>query len=352
MKNSLIPTKSMVLIGLFALLLATPTLAKTVEGTITLNVDLSAQPTGKPIRLWLLYPTSDKDQDITHISISGDYATSAVYTDKTFGTPMLYAEWNPGSESRTLTLSFDAKRNEVVRPEWPTQQVPWNSADHGLYLRPTKKAPRTDAVQELADQITEDKTTVLAKARAIYDWTVDHTYRNPETRGCGTGDVCALLKDPGGKCADISSIYIALCRASGIPAREVLGIRMGKKSIQDITTWQHCWAEFYLPGTGWVSVDPADVRKNMLLENLALTDPETEAYRESFFGGVDAYRIQLSRGRDILPNPEPAGGQINYLMYPFAQVGERPLDWLDPEAFKYTIIYTQASKENNRLSKQ
>lgn len=318
-------------------------LAGTVDGTITLKVDLSAHPPQEPLRLWLPYPTSDKDQDITNISVSGNYAASAVYTDKAFGTPMLYAEWNAGSPNRTLTFTFDARRHEVARPAWPTRPIPWNPADHALYLRPTKLAPFTNDIQELADRITADQNGVLNKARAIYDWTVDNTYRNPETRGCGSGDVCALLKDPGGKCADISSIYIALCRAAGVPAREVLGIRMGKKTTQDITTWQHCWAEFFLPGTGWVSVDPADVRKKMLVEDLKLTDAATDAYREYFFGGIDAYRIKLGQGRDILPNPEPAGGSINYLMYPFAQIGEHPLDWLDPEHFKYTIYYTRSA---------
>ena len=320
-----------------------PSRAGAIDGTVTLNVDLCAHPSEEPIRLWLPYPTSDNDQDITNISVSGNYATSAVYTDKAYGTPMLYAEWNAGSKNRTLTFTFDARRNEVVRPKWPDRTVPWNPADHELYLRPTRKAPLTEEIRQLSNRITADKNSVLEKARAIYDWTVDNTYRNPDTRGCGTGDVCALLKDPGGKCADISSIYIALCRAAGLPAREVLGIRMGKTAVQDITTWQHCWAEFFLPGTGWVSVDPADVRKKMLGENLKLTDAATDAYREYFFGGVDAYRIKLSQGRDILPNPEPAGGKINYLMYPFAQLGEQSLDWLDPELFKYTITYTQSA---------
>jgi transglutaminase-like putative cysteine protease len=130
----------------------------------------------------------------------------------------------------------------------------------------------------------------------------------------------------------------------------VLGIRMGKESIQDITTWQHCWAEFFLPGTGWVSVDPADVRKKMLTENLNLDDQATDQYREYFFGNVDAYRIKLGQGRDILPNPPPKGGAINYLMYPYAQVGEKTLDWLNPETFHYTITYSALKQSGQQVS--
>jgi transglutaminase-like putative cysteine protease len=182
---------------------------------------------------------------------------------------------------------------------------------------------------------------VLEKAKAVYDWTVENTYRDPNTLGCGVGDVYRLLKNPGGKCADISSIYVAIARAAGVPSREIFGIRMGKKPVEDITTWQHCWAQFYLPGYGWVSIDPADVRKMMLVENLKISDPKTVAYREYFWGSVDPYRIKLSEGRDLILNPPQAGQPVNYLMYPFAQVGSRTLDWLDPATFKYTIKYQQ-----------
>jgi rhodanese-related sulfurtransferase len=178
---------------------------------------------------------------------------------------------------------------------------------------------------------------------------VENTYRNPDTRGCGLGDVFRLLRDPGGKCADISSIYVALARAAGVPAREVFGIRMGKTQTADITTWQHCWAEFFLPGHGWVTVDPADVRKMMLVEKLDLDDATTVQYREYFWGGVDAYRIRLGEGRDLTLNPPQQGESVNYFMYPFAQVGEATLDWLDPASFKYTITYHQLAQDGYGL---
>lgn len=338
-------------IGISVLLIsamAAHAMANTVAGTITVSMDLSAHLAGEEVKLWLPYPVSDAAQDISDISIEGDYSASAVYTDKKFHTPMLFARWDADAKSRLLTLSFNASRNEIAAPAWPEQELPWNKADHALYLRSTTHAPLDGPVEMLAQQITDGKTGVLEKARAIYDWTVENTYRNPNTRGCGSGDVFALLKDPGGKCADISSIYIALCRAAGVPAREVLGIRMGKNPTQDITTWQHCWAEFFLPGTGWVSVDPADVRKKMLVDNLPLNDPKIMAIREYFFGGIDAYRIRLGQGRDLLPNPAPSIGAINYLMYPYAQVGEEALDWLDPKTFNYTITYTAASKPSTK----
>lgn len=164
-------------------------------------------------------------------------------------------------------------------------------------------------------------------------------YRDPETKGCGVGDVCALLQKPGGKCTDISSVYVALARAAGVPAREIFGLRLGKKPEENITAYQHCWAEFYLPGYGWVPVDPADVRKAMLVEKLKPEDPKTKAYEKYFWGGIDQYRIKLAMGRDLTLNPPQSGVPLNTFGYPFAQAGTRTIDWLEPATFQYQFTW-------------
>src|SRR5256885_10738243 len=86
------------------------------------------------------------------------------------------------------------------------------------------------------------------------------------------GDIRFMLEtgDLGGKCADLNALFVGLARASGLPARDVYGIRvarseLGYKSLgawsDHVTKSQHCRAEVYLEGYGWVPVDPADVRK-------------------------------------------------------------------------------------------
>jgi transglutaminase-like putative cysteine protease len=210
------------------------------SGTVTLDVDLSAQPQGKEARLWVPYPLSDANQQIADLKVSGDYAASGVYADRVNGTPILYAEWPRDAASRKLTLSFRVERKEIAQRSLPATEPAWNAGDYAEYLRPTSLGPIDGEVKKLADSIVKGKTTNLDKARAIYDWTVGNMYRDPSTKGCGTGDVCQLLKKPGGKCTDISSVFIALCRAVGVPAREVFSIRLGKKAEEDISGYQHC----------------------------------------------------------------------------------------------------------------
>lgn len=310
-------------------------------GMVTLEVDLTSHGAGKEARLWIPYPTSDQNQTVNDIKVTGDYASSGVYTDLTHGTPMLYAEWPKEAVNRRLVFSFHVDRKEIAQRSLPDNEPKWNRSDYAEYLQPTSRGPLDGDVKKLADRITAGKVTNLQKARAIYDWTVENMYRDPNTVGCGLGDVCELLRKPGGKCTDISSVFIALCRAAGVPAREVFSIRLGKKPAEDITTYQHCWAEFFVPGFGWVTADPADVRKAMLVEKLELNNPKAKEYRSYFWGGIDAYRVVLAKGRDVRLNPPQAGAPLNTFGYPYAEVNGKPVDFYDPKTFSYRYTFKE-----------
>jgi transglutaminase-like putative cysteine protease len=315
--------------------------AKSRSGVVTLEVDLSRQEAGKEVKLWLPYAVSDQNQSVTDVKVTGDYAASAVYADKVNGTPMLFARWDKDATSRKLTYSFTVAREEIRVQDLAGKEPAWNPGDYADFLKPTSLGPTEGEVKKLADSITKGKKTVLEKARAIYDWTCENMYRDPDTKGCGKGDVCELLKKPGGKCTDISSVYIALARAAGVPAREVFGLRLGKKAEEDITSWQHCWVEFFLPGKGWIPVDPADVRKAMLVEKLELKDARTAQYRDYFWGGIDAYRFKIASGRDLVLNPPQSGPALNTFGYPYAELGGQVLDWYQPKTFSYRISFKE-----------
>jgi len=325
----------------FSLLLSLPAWAASRSGQVTMEFDLSAQPAGEAVRLWIPYPASNQNQLVGQYRQDGDYAATGVYTVPANGTPLLYAEWPKDSKSRKLTLAFEVTRNELRRGDFPASEPAWNQTDYAEYLAPSSLGPTDGAVKQLADKIVAGKTTVLERSKAIYDWTVENMYRDPDTVGCGLGDVSALLRTPGGKCTDISSVFVALCRAAGVPSREIFGLRLGKKPEQDITKWQHCWAEFFLPGTGWVPADPADVRKAMLVEKLELDSPRVAELRDYFWGGIDAYRFQLASGRDLRLNPPQAGQPLNTFGYPYAEVGGQPLDFYDPKNFSYKISFRE-----------
>src|SRR5438105_6676028 len=154
-----------------------------------------------------------------------------------------------------------------------------------------------DARRTLANRFSAEGYTDVEKTRAIYEWVVENSFRDPKTRGCGIGDIKFMLEtgSMGGKCADINALFVGLCRSVGIPARDLYGVRVadsrrGYKSLGksgDITRAQHCRAEFYAQGRGWIPVDPGDVRKVILEEppgNLPVDDAKVRAARQFLFG--------------------------------------------------------------------
>lgn len=195
-------------------------------------------------------------------------------------------------------------------------------------------------VNELAGDITKGKTTILAKARAVYHRIVENMRRDPNVKGCGLREIDRLLVDKGGKCADIHSVFTALARAAGVPTREIYGIRLHKEKEGDITKFQHCWAEFFLPGYGWVVVDPADVLKFKLEKNP--TPEELKTKTEYFFGAVDENRVQLSMGDHVILTPAPKTGEMLYFMYPYAEADGKPLN---EDLYGFNIGYKITFKE-------
>ena len=215
---------------------------------------------------------------------------------------ILFAEWDEPEEFPNLNFSFDVWRSEIVMKNFPDEEgsLP---IDVEEFLLPTSLSPTTGIVKEIADQVVEGKTTILAKATAVYDYVVEHGERDPNLNFCGTGDVCILLQSLRGKCVDFSSVFVGLSRSAGVPSREILGTRIYTDG--DITGAYHCRGEFYLPNYGWVPIDPSDVAKLMLKEDITIDDPKVVEARDYFFGAQTETYIDLSTGRDIVLNPEP-----------------------------------------------
>jgi transglutaminase-like putative cysteine protease len=242
--------------------------------------------------------------------------------------------------TRNYTVDFSSRGN--VSKESP--------ADLAYFMQPTKFLPTDGIVKTTATEITKGAKTDFGKARAIYEWIVDNTFRNPKTRGCGVGDIRFMLEsqDLGGKCADLNALYVGLARAAGLPARDVYGIRVAKSELgykslgassEKVTKSQHCRAEVYLNEYGWVPVDPADVRKVVLEEppgNLSLGDEMVKKARARLFGSWEMNWMAFNFAHDV-SLPGATGVPVTFFMYPQAETADGRLDCLDPDGFKYEI---------------
>jgi transglutaminase-like putative cysteine protease len=229
-------------------------------------------------------------------------------------------------------------------------RAPSRSAPPKFFTAPTDYIPTDGIVRKTAQGIVKGAGSDVAKARAIYEWVVENTFRDPKVRGCGWGDIKSMLETGhlGGKCGDLNALFVGLSRSVGVPARDVYGLRLapsvhGYRSLgvgtPSVTRAQHCRAEFFAQGRGWIPVDPADVRKVALEEppgNLALGDPKVDAARKRLFGNWEMNWLAYNMGHDIAL-PHSAGPKLPYLMYPNGETGGERLDQLDPDAFKYSM---------------
>jgi hypothetical protein len=309
------------------------------------------KPSG-PTRIWLPAGliTETPFQKTLSNSYHAEGGVARMTGNKADALGIAVAEF-PAGVKPTLTLTSRISTKNIAVDVTKRSKAPQaNAADLKYCLRPTRLLPTDGIVKFTAAEITKGAKTDAEKAGAIYEWIVDNTFRDPKTRGCGLGDIRFMLesKDLGGKCADLNALYVGLARASGLPARDVYGIRVAKSELgykslgtasEVVTKAQHCRAEVYLKEHGWVPVDPADVRKVVLEEppgNRPLDDEMVKKARTRLFGSWEMNWIAYNFAHDVAL-PGSSGGPLPFLMYPQAETADGRLDCLDPDAFRYEI---------------
>ncbi|MCS0504975.1 transglutaminase-like domain-containing protein [Ancylobacter mangrovi] len=283
--------------------------------------------------------------------------TAEMVKDPHYGAGMLHLVWAEDEAKPTVEITSKfATRDRATDFSAPSNVPALAAEQRALFLAATDLIPTDGIVKETADGIVAGKTSDLDKSRAIYEWVVENTYRNAATPGCGTGDIASLLKSGnlGGKCADLNALFVGLNRAAGVPARDLYGIRVapsafGYKSLGAnspvISKAQHCRAEVWLDGYGWVATDPADVRKVVLEEppgKNAMDDAKVLAARKALFGAWEGNWLAYNDGHDIAL-PGSSGPKLGFLMYPQAEVASLRHDCLDPGAFAYKITASELS---------
>ena len=327
----------------------TPGTQRTFEVVTKVSI---ANPKG-PTRVWTPVPSRDVGTwfKAKGVKITGNAAQAAVKTDSRSGAKYVEAAWSGEAPLLLEVACVCSMTDRAVDLERPGAARPLAAAERAAYLRPHKLIPLDGIVKATSDSIVGGRSSDVEKVSAIYQWVVDNTYRDPLTRGCGQGDVAAMLTAGGamgGKCADINALFVGLVRAAGIPARDIYGLRVGPsrfgyKSLgptaANVTKAQHCRSEVYLSGYGWVPIDPADVRKVALEEppgHLDMTSDKVVAARKTLFGAWEGNWVAYNMAQDVQLSGS-RGDAIPFLMYPQAEVAGERLDSLNPDAFGYTI---------------
>jgi transglutaminase-like putative cysteine protease len=313
------------------------------------QADVPVVPSGaKQVRLWLPVPLDTPDQTITKLVISAQLVDSGDGGSSTASAAIMGK--TPDDLKRDTTqgeLTFTVRDIEggfgrsvcIESPGKPIKaelafDVTRYETKGGGKASPAELAALTDAeplipldgkVAAVAASL-KTPSEPLATARALYDHTLERMkYDKPESGGWGRGDAEWACDAKFGNCTDFHSYFMGLARSKGMPARFEMGFSVppaaadgGEKEAK--VGGYHCWAYVWIEGHGWMPVDVSEADKN-------------PAKAEYFFGTLDADRVTMTGGRDLVLDPAPAAGALNFFVYPYAEIDGKPAEKVE-KAFR------------------
>jgi hypothetical protein len=290
-------------------------------------------PAGEKVRIWIPAAQSDAYQEVKMLSVQGDLPLKKT-SEPRFGNQIYYAEARGAAQSELhFDVEYDVVRHERVAlgqtaPRMVSASL--SSAEEQLDLQPDALVPVTGLPADLAVKVTQGKTQPIEKARAIYEY-VFTTMRYDKTgTGWGHGDVLYACDAKKGNCTDFHSLFIAMARSQGIPARFEIGFPLPPDKHTSEIAGYHCWSDFWIDGKGWIPVDISEAWKH----------PEKRDY---FFGSHDVNRVQFSMGRDLRLNPAQDGKPLNYFVYPYMEVDGQEYSNVDL-AFSFADVGSAVAK--------
>jgi hypothetical protein len=253
-------------------------------------------------KIWIPVPQSDRFQTIKLLKIEAP-VEHQILEEKNNGNSIFYMELSPEHSGQQLELVYDVERQEKKPYE--------EDASPTKYLDPSILMPVGDRFKVLADSIISLKNneSAIMQARALYDYVIDNM-KYIKAGKYGTGDAVYACDALTGNCTEFHSLFISLARSAGIPSRFAVGASIPSDRDEGGIDGYHCWAEFYAEGKWW----PVDISEANKYSALATY----------YFGRHPANRIEFSRGRDLIIEPGPHIGPINFLAYPVMEIGKTP----------------------------
>lgn len=258
-----------------------------------------------PVTVWVPIPSTNRDQQINDLTVESDQKWD-FGSDKTYGDRYIFTKVDHPTTTVQVVVRFHVDRRTVLFDKLASTDVSQEKLRH--YLLADRRVTISPEIRGIAERATRNTKGILEEARSLYDWVASNVHLDRKRAGAGSGDSEGTLEAKSGDCADFHSLFIALARARGIPARFIVGMPIPHQVGISSTTYA-CWAEFFVQARGWVPVDPADASKT--------TDPAVQNF---LFGNLEFDRVGFSIGRDIVLDP-PTHAPLNYFIFPYAEAG-------------------------------
>jgi transglutaminase-like putative cysteine protease len=249
-------------------------------------------------RLWVPLAKTDAFQTVTEEKIDIPIQWERVQ-DRDYGNDICVLHPQAADSGKTIELRY-----LVIRKE--KSAYPAKGEETTRFLRPEKLVPVNKTFKTLAEHATAGKKDNLERGKALYDHVLGRMRYDKSGTGWSRGDAVYACDAKTGNCSDFHAYFIALARSINIPARFAIGATIPADKNEGAIEGYHCWAEFFAEGR-WVPVDISEAWKN----------PELAEY---YFGHNPANRFELTKGRDLIVDPTPASGPINFLAYPLLEM--------------------------------
>lgn len=317
------------------------------------QTDVSLKGINGKIRLWVplvQYRDTNWERSFGH-RWQGNFNNAGIYRDPTADMEVFYADWTSRVDTPFLRLTsqvatqdrhFDitkrgvlAERTEILRRN----------------LQPTLLVQTDGIVRKTAESAIGRVKDPLAQAKAIYDWVVENTEFDPSPTRAIPNDIATILErgKPRGNSTELSLLFVGLCRAMGIPARPVFGLRLDQSRLfpslgaqGELHKAQQCRAEVYSPGYGWIPVNPADVRKAIFEERLSQSDPKLNVFKKLLFGYWEMNWISYNSAQDVTLR-DSSRGTLPYLLAPVLETSEGRFDASTSSQIDYKVSATRTT---------
>ncbi|MCX6902615.1 MAG: transglutaminase-like domain-containing protein [Verrucomicrobia bacterium] len=208
---------------------------------------------------------------------------------------------NPARPFR-VAAEFKIVRQALAMLADPAKTLPLTSEHRRTFAAELRRDERhmevTPALQKIADNLAGAELNPVRQAHRFFDYVIeksDHYSKfGPTPKGKCLGDAMECLAGTGDCCTDQHALFIALCRARGIPCRLMFGSRLRLENEgKNHDPGYRCWPVFFAPDLGWVPLD--------------VSSGDTAGDRAGdWFGGLDDGRIEWAEGRDFELKPRSA----------------------------------------------
>ena len=272
--------------------------------TVRQSFSVKDLPAGaKEVRGWFWMPEDRPGQRVLEFKVVEGPETLRVTRDPRYGRSWLYAT-APAKSRQPLRVvtEFTIVREKVTGRADALKARPLTDEHRRAFAVELRKDEKhmdvTPALQKIADDLAKNEKNPVLQARKFFDFVIeksDHYSKfSANPKGLCLGDAMECLVGTGDCCTDQHALFIALCRARGIPCRLMYGSRIKPENAgKEHDPGYRCWPAFFAPGLGWVPLD--------------ISSADTAGDRAAeWFGGLDENRIEWAEGRDFDLEPRSA----------------------------------------------